>query len=349
VTTASSRLDSQATAPAPRIRACPVCRSVDTGFYGTGRDRLFGLAPGDFPLIRCRGCRCIFQEPLPHGSALAGFYPQEYWWDGKAASGGAAARLLRRAEELYRETVVRDHVRFVTRHTRAGNGAPLRLLDIGCGSGSFLAMVKRAGFEACGMDISERAVRAAIDQYGLDVRQGGIGSAVWADTRFDVVSMFHVLEHVADPRSALRYASSLLKPAGRLVIQVPNVDSLQARIFRTRWYGLDVPRHLINFSGEGLRLLLRESGLRIHAVSRFSLRDNPAALASTVVPWLDPIGRKGRGRDRGRPLLRAALELGYFSLFLLALPFALAESACGLGATLWVQAEVVKPDEQKSA
>ncbi len=316
---------------------CPVCRRADAPLYGVGRDRLFGLAPGEYRLYRCRGCRCIFQHPLPPEPALAGFYPEEYWWDGAAGNRGAASGMLARAELLYRETVVRDHVRFVARCAGAG-GSGLRLLDIGCGSGTFLAMAGRRGFQPCGMDVSERAVAAARRQYGLDVRHGGIGSALWEPASFDLVTMFHVLEHVRDPRGALDYARGLLKPSGRLVVQVPNARSLQARAFGTRWYGLDVPRHLINFSADGLEILLREAGLEIRAVSRFSLRDNPAALASSAAPALDPIGRKGRRRDAGRPAARAALELAYFSLTLLALPLALAESAFGLGATLWVAA-----------
>jgi SAM-dependent methyltransferase len=320
---------------------CPVCPSTDTVVYGVGRDRLFGLAQGDFHLRRCSSCRSIFQDPLPADESLPEFYPQEYWWDGKPQAPGATSRLLHRAERLYREMVVRDHVRFVKRCVPPSAAHNPRLLDIGCGSGTFLAMARLRGFDPCGMDVSERAVAAARAQYGLDVRCGRIGSPVWDYASFDVVTMFHVLEHVTDPRAALDYAARLLKPSGSLVIQVPNADSVQARLFGTRWYGLDVPRHVINFSAEGLRILLREAGMRIEAVSRFSWRDNPAALASSAATWLDPISRKGRGRDVGRPAVRAMLELGYFSLVLLALPFALAESACGLGATLWVQARVV--------
>ncbi len=318
--------------------ACPVCGRPDPAVYGIGRDRLFGLAPGVFALRRCCSCRCIFQHPFPDDAALAGFYPEEYWWDGRRRPAGRVAGLLYRAERAYRETVVRDHVHFVSRCASPAPGAPLRLLDIGCGSGTFLAMARRCGFEPFGMDVSERAVAAAREQYGIDVRRGDIGSPLWPEASFDVVTMFHVLEHLTDPRRALQYAVSLLKPSGRLILQVPNAGSIQARLFRTRWYGLDVPRHVINFSAQGLVILLREAGLQVRAASRFSLRDNPAALASSAVPSLDPISRKGRGRDAGRPLTRAVLEAAYFALVLLAFPFALAESACGAGATLWVEA-----------
>jgi hypothetical protein len=150
--------------------------------------------------------------------------------------------------------------------------------------------------------------------------------------------MFHVLEHLADPRAGLSYAAGLLKPEGGLLIQVPNIASVQARIFGRRWYGLDVPRHVINFSPQALKLLLEEAGFRIQDTARFSLRDNPASIASSLLPWLDPIGRHGRRRNRGA-LVEGALEAVYFGAVLMALVPALAESALGRGGTFWVCAK----------
>jgi SAM-dependent methyltransferase len=151
--------------------------------------------------------------------------------------------------------------------------------------------------------------------------------------------MFHVLEHLPDPRSGLKYAGGLLRPGGTLVIQVPNIHSLQARLFGNLWYGLDVPRHVINFSPKALGLLLAEMGYDYCLVPRFSLRDNPASIASSLIPRLDPIGRRGRHADSS-PLFNGFLELAYFGLFLLALPPAYLESVCGYGGTIWAYARL---------
>jgi predicted SAM-dependent methyltransferase len=80
--------------------------------------------------------------------------------------------------------------------------------------------------------------------------------------------MFHVLEHLPNPRFALEYAKGLLRPGGMLIIQVPNVSSLQARVFGRRWYGLDVPRHVINYTPKALSLLLEEMGFSFHVRTR---------------------------------------------------------------------------------
>jgi SAM-dependent methyltransferase len=271
---------------------------------------------------------------MPCAATLGSYYPDGYWWSPRRRSG--AAGLLSRLERAYREMVARDHVRFLRRCATATAGRPT-LLDIGCGSGTFLHLARQRGFEVYGMDVSEHAVLEARRQYDLAVKQGEIGSLGWDGGRFDYISMFHVLEHLPDPRQALAYAGGLLKPGGSLIIQVPNAASIQAGIFGSCWYGFDVPRHVINFTPGSLRLLLEQAGFKPLMVRRFSLRDNPAALASSLAVRLDPIGRGGRGKG-GRIFLEGAFEGLYFGLVLLCFLPSLIESLCGRGATLWAHA-----------
>jgi len=188
-----------------------------------------------------------------------------------------------------------------------------------------------------GMDMSAKAAGIAREQYGIEVRHAEIGSDVWGDSRFDFITMFHVLEHLPEPGKGLEYAGHLLAPEGRLIIQVPNVDSWQAQLFGRRWYGLDVPRHLINFSGEALRRLLVDTGYEALIRTTFSLRDNPASWASSFAPALDPIGRRVRRRGSSA-LASLSLESVYLGLFLICTPMAWAECAFGNGGTLWAEA-----------
>jgi len=314
--------------------ACPVCAAPRAPGFAKGRDRLFDLAPGRFRLYRCSSCGCIFQHPVPELSAIASFYPGQYWW--RESRRTRASLILSRLERRYREFVALDHVRFLQRcASRTGGGRSL--LDIGCGSGTFLHLARKRGFDPHGLDMSANAVAAAKAEYGLPVRQGDIGGDAWKGSSFDFITMFHVLEHVPDPLAAVGFAGGLLAPGGSLIVQVPNVASLQARVFGARWYGLDVPRHLINFTPRALALLFERAGFDAEVVNHFSLRDNPAALASSLAPTLDPIGRRGRGK-RGHALTEGALEFCYFGMVLLALPPAWFESLCGRGATTWVQA-----------
>jgi 2-polyprenyl-3-methyl-5-hydroxy-6-metoxy-1,4-benzoquinol methylase len=319
--------------------ACPVCRTSDATACHSVGDRLFGLASGTFNLFRCAFCKCTFLHPLPEESTLAGFYPQEYWWSEKTTSESFFSIFFQKMEKAYREFVIADHVRFLDYCARKNGEGEKRLLDIGCGSGSFLNSARSHSFIPHGMDMSAKAVEIVQKQYGIAAKQGGIGQNVWEGNRFNFVTMFHVLEHLPDPRLALKFAAGLLEPGGTLILQVPNISSLQARFFGKRWYGLDVPRHVINFSPKALGILLQEMGFEFQLVSRFSLRDNPASIASSLALWLDPIRRKGRRLDTS-PVLSGLLEIAYFGLFLLALPAAFLESVCGFGGTLWAFARL---------
>jgi SAM-dependent methyltransferase len=320
---------------------CPICAHPRSDPFAAASDRLFGLAQGSYRLARCLSCGCIFQHPMPDVTTAASFYPPDYWWSDHRRPGLSGA--FSRMEKAYREFVALDHVRFLGRWAGAGGRS---LLDVGCGSGTFLHLAERRGFSPHGMDVSARAVTAARDQYRLPVRQGDVCSGVWQGHSFDVVTMFHVLEHLPDPKSAVAHACALLKPGGCLIVQVPNARSIQARLFGPRWYGFDVPRHLVNFTPQGLRHLLTEAGLECKLVRHFSLRDNPAALASSLAVRLDPIGRRGRGK-RAHAAVEGGLELFYFMLVLLAFFPTLVESWCGRGATLWALARHAEPRDTR--
>ncbi len=149
--------------------------------------------------------------------------------------------------------------------------------------------------------------------------------------------MFHVLEHLYNPALYLDAAHRLLKPGGRLIVQVPNASSWQFFLLGENWSGLDVPRHLIDFRRRDLETLLEECGFEIVRVKNFSLRDNPAGLATSLAPWLDPMARRVR-RTPETPRAAVAKDLIYLALVVGCLPFALMEAACGRGATVIMEA-----------
>jgi hypothetical protein len=149
--------------------------------------------------------------------------------------------------------------------------------------------------------------------------------------------MFHVLEHLEDPASYLRAAARLLAPKGRLVVQVPNVDCWQFLLLGESWSGVDVPRHLINFRARDLENLLSACGFEVLRRKHFSLRDNPAGLATSIAPGLDPMARRVRRTNEGS-MTRLLKNTLYFGLVLAAIPFTALESVCGAGSTIMVEA-----------
>jgi 2-polyprenyl-3-methyl-5-hydroxy-6-metoxy-1,4-benzoquinol methylase len=300
----------------------------------SGTDRVFRTTTKVFNLSRCTDCRSVFLDPPPSESELAQYYPDEYWWT-------SADSRLKRAETLYRQIVLADRVQFVVNAAKAIRKEPfsVRVLDIGCGSGTLLSVLKGRGYDCLGLDVSRRAAEIA-EASGLRVIVGDVGSAGLIPGTIGVAMMFHVLEHVLDPRSVLARVRGLLEPGGRLVVQVPNAGSLQARLFRDRWYGWQVPRHTINYTARSVQGLLRACGFSVRRVKHFTLRDNAQMVASSLFPALDPPARNVLSMDAGgeTPMGSWSRHLVYMAAVGVSLPFAVLEAAVGAGGTVMVEA-----------
>jgi 2-polyprenyl-3-methyl-5-hydroxy-6-metoxy-1,4-benzoquinol methylase len=138
--------------------------------------------------------------------------------------------------------------------------ADARLLDVGCGSGTYLKLMRDLGWQVRGVELDEGAVRTA-RKAKLDVRQGTMDDLdPDVDGLFDVITVGHVIEHTHDPIAALTAARRVLEPGGMLWIGTPNLGSLGARLFRARWRALEPPRHLVIFTGEALTVALHRAG-----------------------------------------------------------------------------------------
>ncbi len=274
-------------------------------------------------------CRLIRLSPWPEPSELGRYYPPNYWF---VPGDAPAARL----EQVYRRFVLGDHVRFVQRAIANAETGGL-VLDVGCGGGLFLRLLQEQGHQVAGLDFSCDAACAAWRANGVPVVCASLARAPFREGSCSVVTMFHVLEHLYDPVSYLEAAGRLLLPGGRLVAQVPNAACWQFLLLGENWSGLDVPRHLLNFKEPDFRRLLEECGFETVRTKHFSLRDNPAGLATSLAPGLDPMARRMRGVPEG-PKLRLCKDLVYFGLVLAAVPFTLLEAACRAGSTVMVEA-----------
>jgi len=134
------------------------------------------------------------------------------------------------------------------------------ILDLGCSSGGFLAAMKRPAWKLFGIEMSEQVAKVARERSGADVFVGDIKDAPYGAGEFDVVTCFHVLEHLDRPAEVLRCVHDWLKPGGMFYMMVPNIESGGARIFRSYWYALELPRHLTHFSPGSLRHMARSVG-----------------------------------------------------------------------------------------
>ncbi len=311
------------------MSACVLCGQQQAALLFSGADRLYATTSKEFGVVRCSGCGLLRLDPQPDPVELRRYYPDNYWF---APGADAASRL----EESYRRLVLRDHVAFVVRALR---DAKVRgpLLDAGCGGGLFLGLMRERGFPVLGLDFSAGAAAIAWQRQSAPAVCAMLDRAPFRSGSIGALTMFHVVEHLADPRAYLEAARELLEPSGRLIVQVPNANSWQSKLLGRRWNGIDVPRHLFDYRDSDLERLLEAAGFTVLRRKYFSLRDNPAGLASSLAPNLDPMARRVR-RIPESGGARLAKDLVFFALTIGSLPFTALEAAFRAGSTVMIEA-----------
>lgn len=235
---------------------CPGCGSTDYRPWLEVPDR-FHIVPGQFfSIVRCNRCRLLFTNPRPDASSIGEFYAAEGY--DPFISGSDRPSLKR--------TVYRSVRFFTMRHKAVRVSAGLlpggRSLDVGCATGEMMLELRKRGFETFGVEPDPKAADYAKTRLGLTVWNGGV-EAVPVDVKpFDLVTLWHVLEHVHDLPGTLARLHQLTVPGGRLAIAVPNPRSQDAKAYKAEWVAWDAPRHLYHFEPDVLLELLNRSGFR---------------------------------------------------------------------------------------
>ena len=310
------------------MNGCLLCGSSAATELHRGSDRLYATTDKIFAVVRCQACGLVRIDPQPPDAELHRYYPKQYWFEPKPTLAG-------RLEEVYRKLMLRDHVAFAKK-VLAGKRAR-RVLDVGCGGGLFLRELREPGIEVFGLDVSVEAAKVAMRQNQVPVTVSDLQAAPFASGSWDLITMYHVLEHVPAPPQFLRAVAGLLAPGGSLIAQVPNLDCWQYRVFGAKWSGLDIPRHLNDFRLSDMRRMMEGCGFEIVRVKHFSWRDNPAGVVTSLFPNLEPVARVVRRLDGG-PLAKLGKDLLYLCLVMLAVPFAALEAAFGKGSSVMIEA-----------
>jgi 2-polyprenyl-3-methyl-5-hydroxy-6-metoxy-1,4-benzoquinol methylase len=284
-----------------QYQRCCLCGVEDAEPVGVGEDFEYRTSRDSFVAMRCRQCGLVYLNPRPAVSELDRIYPPSYHaFDFTPEKFGLAHRVRYWLES-----------RRLLSYCK-GLGEQARILDIGCGDGFHLALLKkygRPGWRLEGVDASEQAVAAA-RRSGLEVHLGTAETAELAPAAYDLVLLIATIEHVDDPPGVLRAAARLLRPGGRAVIVTDNTGTLDYRLFRGRhWGGYHFPRHWNLFNKSALARLAEQAGLQVER------------LGTVVSPvnWVYSIHI--RLRDRGAPdwlvnrfTLKSPVSLGVFTM-----------------------------------
>jgi 2-polyprenyl-3-methyl-5-hydroxy-6-metoxy-1,4-benzoquinol methylase len=236
----------------------PVTTATACGHPAEGLVRLFDAndpATGDpFTIARCDRCRLVQTVPAPSVSRLDRYYPRGYHSTTKRYRVGMDGVL---------SFVHRSRIRSLERLL----GGPGSVIDIGCGPGVVLNQMRARGWSVRGTERSPSAAQQARDVFHLDVRAMDVDEVVAEGATFDAVVLWHVAEHLHTPLATILSIGQLLRPGGVLLIAVPNFASPEARLGRSRWFHLDVPRHLVHFTPSTLGAMLADAGFETAKVT----------------------------------------------------------------------------------
>lgn len=239
---------------------CMLCRSTDMEEYASGFDFEIWTCANEWFFRRCVHCGHVQLDPRPSSEALGLIYPSTYYaYDLKRSVGSIAYKAKSFLDALkFRQILSRTH------------GPVETYLDIGCGDGRFLDIARRAGKGARGLfgiELDLQAVASA-RQRGFEVFHSTVEDVRDLQERqVDLVTMFHVIEHVADPLACLGQIRKWMRPSGMLALETPNIDSLDARLFRDGyWGGYHIPRHWHLFSPDTIRQALARTGFTVEAI-----------------------------------------------------------------------------------
>lgn len=223
---------------------CPACGGDQIQPFVSARDYFF-VRGTRYGLTRCAECHLCWLSTPPRVEEMGSHYGDDY------------DRMITAPGDLYPHhwDLVRNKL---LEYVQGG-----ALLDIGCSSGSFLRSVKSPSWTLYGIEMSQPVADHASATTGAEVFVGDVLEAEFGENSFDAITGFHVLEHMYDPGAVMKKALSWLKPGGVFTITLPNVDSLEARLFGRYWWGLDVPRHLWQFSPRALAAMASSVGLEV--------------------------------------------------------------------------------------
>ena len=236
---------------------CRLCSSSNTQLLFVSKN-IHGrhlLGREKFNVLECKNCEVTFTDVDVNSLFYSHYYPENYYDE---FQGG---RLIGATLAFLEKFSFQRKLRLILRHKPLGN----RVLEIGCAQGKFLNDLPPT-FKKFGVEINENGRRYIQEHYPeITVYQDDIESENFGDcsTKYDIILMWHVLEHIKDPSAFLQRLSSLLNKNGVFIFEVPNRNSLGFRLTRKKWFHLDTPRHLFHYNQRSLKQLLNQQGLKV--------------------------------------------------------------------------------------
>lgn len=239
------------------VELCPVCKQTDFKEHLSCKD--YTVSHETFLIKICKVCGLGITSPRPGNEDLSGYYQSDDYISHSGNSSGIIGSLYL----IARKFTLRWKKSLIENYYQTGN-----LLDYGCGTGEFLEGMQRAGWDVSGVEPSQIARTKSIALLGKPVENS---LENLSSKNFNIITLWHVLEHVSDLQMLLQKLHALLHKDGIIFIAVPNYESADAVHYKQHWAGYDVPRHLWHFSKKSMTTLLEQNGFRLSSIRPMKL------------------------------------------------------------------------------
>lgn len=236
------------------IEVCPICENTSFEAFLTCKD--YTVSGETFSLQKCSNCGFVITSPRPLQNFLGNYYKSENYVSHSDTQKG----LINKMYHWVRKITLKRKLRLIEKINHFQKGS---VLDFGCGTGYFLKTCLQAGWQAEGVEPDENARKIASNNTNKPIFAS---LQEIKNTQFDIITLWHVLEHIPDLNETLSALKSLLKPTGKLIVAVPNRDSYDAQVFGAFWAAYDVPRHLWHFSKNDMQALCQKHHLQIQEI-----------------------------------------------------------------------------------
>ena len=235
------------------IDKCPLCGSVKIKPKFSCKDYL--ISGEEFDIYSCLQCEFLFTNNFPSNNSIGTYYNAPDYISHSDTKKG----LINKLYHHVRKYMINKKMKFICKQLGKKTG---RILDVGCGTGYFLDMAKRKGWETVGTEKNEQALNIAKERFGLYVKPEE-HIYKFPKNNFDVITLWHVLEHLEYLNEIMEKIYSLLVSDGIVVIAVPNCSSYDAQHYKTYWAGYDTPRHLWHFTPKTMEFLANKFNFKI--------------------------------------------------------------------------------------
>ncbi len=236
-----------------KLDNCPSCDHPKFDNYLICEDHL--VSHESFALVKCPKCQLIFTNPRPDNESLHKYYKSDQYVS-HTSKGNSLINVI---YKIVRSYTLKAKRKLIEKYVHTGT-----VLDFGCGTGDFLSTCEKAGWTGFGLEVDHDARKIA----STKVRGSVVDDlkALPEGEKFDIITAWHVIEHVSDLKGTLKGLRKKLSKNGFLIIAVPNANSYDASHYKEQWAAYDVPRHLYHFSTDSLKTLLKTTKFKVETV-----------------------------------------------------------------------------------